>query len=273
MNHTSDTFSAPRFLAYLRLLWQAKGKQMLAVAFALLTILCIFFFVICGNDLDFLATNPHFIGEKCLSGGYDIIHDHCVASITFMLIIYSLYAIWVSLKDVRSKEKRMRFLTLPVSRFEKYAGSLAILLFAGVLFLAACAIADGIRIVVYEQIYPTLPYFRSLIMPLGRDLSESDTLLFLAILLCNLTILRYALLCNPWKVIAAGIAYDAIMTGSLLLTVELFYEDGYYYPRMAFFIEFFRESSNIVLLLLAFTLFHEWMVFMRFGELKMSKKK
>ncbi len=273
MTHTSDFFSAQRFLQYLRTLLTSNGKRLLLLMLLIFLGLCIWYFTygFDASTLSFYAKEPHRVSRFPT----DFMMSICLKA-SFLALLTSLaIGIVISLPDRRDKGAVQRFLLIPASRFEKYMGGLALMC---ILFLSTCAIivlADYARIAYISAVYPTLKdCVHSIITDVDWSMivdPKESTSVLLMIFLFFTSLVRLGRVF--FKRMALLKSSALIFTGTFLvvwLSVEdILFPHGYVYPR---FEEIYAYDCTIHLhfdiFFLATLLFHEWLVYKRLGDIE-----
>ncbi len=272
MTHTSDFFCAQRFLQYLRTLLTSNGKRLLLLMLLIFLGLCIWHFTYGFefNTLSLYAKEPHRISRFPT----DFMMDRCLLASLLALLTSLVIGVAMSLPDRRNKGTVQRFLLLPASRFEKYTGGLTLMC---ILFLLTCAIivvADYARVAYISAVYPTLKdYVHPIIIDIDWSMivePEEARPFFLTIPLFCISLLRLGRVF--FKRLALLKSSALILAGTFLVAwirFDVFWSHGYVYPRIKeIYADYGTEYLHLNIFLLACTLFHEWLVYKRLGDIE-----
>ncbi len=273
MTHTSDFFCAQRFLQYLRTLLTSNSKRLLLLMLLIFLGLCIWYFTygFDASTLSFYAKEPYRVSRFPT----DFMMSICLKA-SFLALLTSLaFGIVITLPDRRDKGAVQRFLLLPASRFEKYMGGLALMCILLLLTCAIIVLADYARIAYISAVYPPLKdCVHSIITDVDWsmivDPKESTSVLLMIFLFC-ISLLRLGRVF--FKRLALLKSSALILAGTFLagwLTFEsLYYDSRYVYPRSE---EIYADAGianlHLNIFLLACTLFHEWLVYKRLGDIE-----
>ncbi len=271
MKTTSDFFSVPRFLAYLRVLWAESGKRMLLLILLGFVVLCIFHFTNFFNvaRLELYAEQPHLVASRSADFMLGTVLKTSAMVFAILLVITPV----LSLPNRGDKGGMQSFLLLPASRFEKYLGSLTFTLVSVLLTCLVCVAADFARLGYISAVYPTLAGY---IHPILTDLSVSDGNDGVVLMFCLMGIAfgiaffrvgrtffkRWAVL----KTMAASTVFSFVLTWMLANGV-LDFPSEYNYPRA----EAIYPKDEILLwhisiLIFVTVLVFEYCVYKRLGE-------
>ncbi|MEM6398519.1 MAG: hypothetical protein AAF741_19375 [Bacteroidota bacterium] len=117
-------FSVPRFIRYLQWLWLRSPSWYLVAPFAAATVFAVFFYFSIGPyDGDWKSVVPRF--------GFDAIGPWAICAFIFGSIFTAIH---LSSRHLASNEEAISFLSMPVSTFERWLGSLIGLVVAIPLF-------------------------------------------------------------------------------------------------------------------------------------------
>ncbi len=274
MNARSDFFSMPRFLKCLRLTLAENYRLLLMLTIISFCALCVMIPLFCNAGLSYYEEDLSRLPFIVVEGGGEIM-DEMVVMISLAFTYVGGAAGAFSLMRMSSKQGRQRFLLLPASRTEKYLASVVHILVIWLLFFVTFCIADFLRVVVYEAIYPSLaPYIYPLISnPEKYVRSQNIPISFLSFSLLAQSFLRLGTLfwrSHPYIKTAAALLLTVIigaLTGSLFL--ESVMPNGYYYPRYAAF----TDERLWFSLFIGATLFNEWLVYLRLNETEITDKR